>query len=147
VPALRDRPEEIAHHIERAIVSADVSLSPDATLIEAALLRKWPGNIRELEVEVRRATVFAASAGRALVTAQDLGTAAGAEIIAFDNRQARAGRMAPPGREEIEAALAAVRGNVTRAALTLGVHRTQLQRWIARHNIDPRRFVPRRFAQ
>jgi len=29
---------------------------------------------------------------------------------------------------------------VTRAARSLGMHRNQLRRWIARHNVDPKGF-------
>ena len=39
-------------------------------------------------------------------------------------------------RETIERALSAAGGNVSAAARALGVHRTQLRRWIARLGID-----------
>jgi DNA-binding NtrC family response regulator len=40
----------------------------------------------------------------------------------------------------IVSALERERGNVTRAAQALGMHRTQLRRWLAQHQIDPRQY-------
>ena len=41
----------------------------------------------------------------------------------------------------IEAALRAHRGNVTAAARALGMHRTQLRRWLEKEGVDPRAFA------
>jgi transcriptional regulator with GAF, ATPase, and Fis domain len=43
-------------------------------------------------------------------------------------------------RDSIIAGLKRENGNVTRAARALGLHRTQLRRLIARHQIDPKQF-------
>jgi len=42
-----------------------------------------------------------------------------------------------PTRAAIEEMLRAERGNVTRAAQRLGLHRNQLRRWLARNDVDP----------
>jgi len=47
-----------------------------------------------------------------------------------------------PAREQIEEILRRERGNVTRAAQQLGLHRNQLRRWLSRHEIDPRLIDP-----
>jgi transposase-like protein len=46
-----------------------------------------------------------------------------------------------PARDVSEATLGREGGNVARTARALGVHRTQLRRWIVRHGIDPKRFA------
>ena len=48
--------------------------------------------------------------------------------------------LAEVSREAIERALRATSGNVTRSARTLGMHRNQLRRWLAKHGVDPSAF-------
>jgi ActR/RegA family two-component response regulator len=47
-----------------------------------------------------------------------------------------------PTAEELTQALQQHEGNVARTARALGVHRTQLRRWLERYSIDPARFAP-----
>ena len=139
IPPLRTRREEIPWHAERAVGP----LGPHASLVEAALLRPWPGNLRELLLELRDASRAAAAQGSAQVEARHLGERAGQRSAApaATEIDTPAEREPPPreapDREQIVEVLRREGGNVTRAARALGTHRTQLRRWIKRYEIDP----------
>src|SRR5262249_18274790 len=77
LPPLRDRPEEVAWHVERAVRAVGPDLALHASLVEACLLRHWPGNVRDLLAEVRTAAIEAASDGRPSVEAKHLSASAG----------------------------------------------------------------------
>jgi DNA-binding NtrC family response regulator len=47
-----------------------------------------------------------------------------------------------PARAAIEEMLRAERGNVTRAAQRLGLHRNQLRRWLARNDVESSKREP-----
>jgi len=135
LPALRNRPEEIAALVVRELESAGTSAH--VTLVEQCLLRAWPGNVRELLAELRTAAQAAAKDGDR-VTAQHLAASAGSAFGAGD--AAEPVKRAPPvvdddGRKRIEDALRANAGNVTATARALGLHRNQLRRLIERHGI------------
>ena len=98
-------------------------------------MRVWPGNVRELLNEVRRAGYEALERGRTAVELVDFATAAGLRPGA---PPATPAAPAFPERVQIEAALRAEGGNVTRAAQRLGLHRNQLRRWLSRNDVDPR---------
>src|SRR5262249_17471961 len=91
----------------------------------------------------------AAEKKRAVVDRLDLGTAAGLHLrpgtlpgrLPSPVSAAPDAASAPaefPSREQIEAALRRLDGNVTRAAHELGVHRNQLRRWLARNEVAGR---------
>jgi DNA-binding NtrC family response regulator len=132
LPALRDRLEEVPWLIAHALERLRPALAAHVSFVEAALLRPWPGNIRELLVEV-------ADAAR---------RAAGGKRLEAEHLAARAGL--PPGepaeadpdrlRAEVERALSRAGGNISQAARTLGMHRTQLRRYLGEAAIDPARF-------
>jgi DNA-binding NtrC family response regulator len=134
LPALRNRPEEIAALVVRDLEAA--SLAPHVSLVEQCLLRAWPGNVRELLAELRTAAQAAAKDGDR-VTAQHLAASAGS---AFERATAEPAKKMPQvvdddGRKRIEDALRANAGNVTATARALGLHRNQLRRLIERHGI------------
>jgi DNA-binding NtrC family response regulator len=135
IPALRERREEIAWHVERAIASCAADLAIDAAFLEACLVRHWPGNVRELVAEVRQAAHKAIAQGRRSVIAECLAADAGRSIA----------QEASPARDvdraSVEAALRECDGNVTGAAKALGMHRNQLRRWIAKEGVDPSSFA------
>jgi DNA-binding NtrC family response regulator len=145
VPALRNRPEEIAFLVADELQRAAMALAPHAGLIEQCLLRPWPGNVRELLAEVRSAAQLALGEGAQRVTAKHLGATAGtlfasgstsspAATPAGDSAPARKVKIEDDWRR-IEDALRANGGNVTATARALGLHRTQLRRLLARHQI------------
>ena len=160
VPALRQRPEDLPWLVAAQVAAVDPALRCTPALLEACLLRPWPGNVRELVTELRVAAHRARTAGRGAVDLADLPADAGQAIAeAPAAAQASAARLEStpsPGqrrrldaheaaiearRAAIEAALRGARGNVSEAARALGVHRTQLRRWLTHLAIDPSSFA------
>jgi transcriptional regulator with AAA-type ATPase domain len=148
LPALRERPEELSYLLETEVGRIS-GLSVDASLVEACLMRVWPGNVRELLAEARCAAQTALAAGAAAVDVRHLHPAAGsalraapasgrASAVPSTPRAASASQL----RERIVAALNGCDGNVSAASRELGVHRTQLRRWLDRYGIDPRTLMP-----
>ncbi|MBV8759912.1 MAG: FHA domain-containing protein [Deltaproteobacteria bacterium] len=77
LPALRDRPDEMAFLVNDAVKQSEPGLQIHSTLIEACLLRPWPGNSRELVSEVSRAAHTVASQGKNNIRGEDLDNDAG----------------------------------------------------------------------
>jgi transcriptional regulator with PAS, ATPase and Fis domain len=131
VPALRDRKEDVPWLVARA--AGDLRVHP--SLVEACLLRTWPGNVRELVAEVKQACLAARSAGKDEVTSAELDEDAGKSLapesapVAAQRRGVNSDAETPDD-ARIARVLADEGGNVTRAAKTLGMHRTQLRRWM-----------------
>jgi transcriptional regulator of acetoin/glycerol metabolism len=48
----------------------------------------------------------------------------------------------PPTRARLIKVLERCKGNITAAARELGVHRTQLRRWMERHGLDAKVYGP-----
>jgi len=138
LPPLRERIEEIPWHIQQVLdeCGGEKKLAATSAFVEACMLRAWPGNIRELRSEVRRAAAAAVSAGSDVLIAEDLAKTAGRPI---GESHAPASSAKFPS-DEYAAALAAEAGNIVAAARRLGVHRNRVRRWLERHNVDPERF-------
>jgi transcriptional regulator with GAF, ATPase, and Fis domain len=145
VPALRNRPEEIAFLVADELQRAGLALTAHALLVEQCLLRPWPGNVRELLAEVRSAAQLALGESAQRVTARHLSPQAG---TLFASGASPSGVTPPvsdssPSRKikieddwrRIADTLKANGGNVTATARALGLHRTQLRRLLARHQI------------
>ena len=77
LPPLRDRPDEMAFLVHDAVRGAEPGVQIHSTLIEACLLRPWPGNARELVAEVSRTAHTVASQGKNNVRGEDLDNDAG----------------------------------------------------------------------
>lgn len=77
VPPIRDRPDEMAFLVHDAIRNAEPALQIHSTLIEACLLRPWPGNSRELVSEVSRTAHTVAAQGKNNIRGEDLDNDAG----------------------------------------------------------------------
>ena len=131
VPALRERLEDIPWLVQSVLARAEPGLTAHVSLVEQAMLRPWPGNVRELRAEIAEAARRAARAGEELVRSSHLDPAAGMPLVALEGRGAT--RLEAAG---VEAALREARGNVTEAARRLRLHRNQLRRWLAEHNLD-----------
>jgi DNA-binding NtrC family response regulator len=143
VPALRDRPEEIPWLLQAEIARVSTGLSLHVSLVEACLLRPWPGNVRELLAEVRSAAQAALSEGSPRVEARHLGETAGSAFAAAPGEAAAPGTPSssdPPTRARLAAALRRAEGNISAAARELGLHRTQMKRWMERHGLDAAAF-------
>jgi transcriptional regulator with PAS, ATPase and Fis domain len=81
VPPLRERPDEMAYLVHDAVRSSEPGLQIHSTLLEACLLRPWPGNSRELVAEVSRAAHTVASQGKNNIRGEDLDNDAGHLMI------------------------------------------------------------------
>lgn len=150
IPALRKRIEEIPWLVEAAVKRTTSSALVHASLIELCMLRPWPGNIRELLVEVRSAVQNAAIKLSGRIESRHLPDGAGSVLRSLsavpeflpEDTTPPSGRVVDPQEGvRIEQALRANQGNVARTARVLGMHRTQLRRLIERHHLDPQRFV------
>jgi transcriptional regulator of acetoin/glycerol metabolism len=126
LPALRDRLEDIPWLIQYEL-QARPSLTAHVSLVEACLVRHWPGNVRELVAEIWNAAGRTIADGRSRIAASDLGVSAGMPIDKPRDTPA------PPDDEGILRVLREERGNVAATARKLGIHRTQLRRWVARN--------------
>ncbi|HZJ64360.1 MAG TPA: sigma 54-interacting transcriptional regulator [Kofleriaceae bacterium] len=151
LPPLRSRPEEIPALIVDALTALPTAPTPHVTLVEQCLLRVWPGNIRELLVEIRTAAQLAVTEDNR-VTARHLSPTAGSvfggampevhpispndpDASPSPGRNKRTSRDDVAWRARIEQALEASAGNVAAAARALGLHRTQLRRLLERFAI------------
>jgi DNA-binding NtrC family response regulator len=129
LPRLRERREDIApladHFLARVAKRygrAVGAFSEEA--IVALEAHSWPGNVRELEHVVERALLLARGA---TIAAEDLGLAAAARPPAqtLEELELRA----------IETALARAGGNVSDAAVALGLSRSALYRRLQHHGL------------
>ncbi|MBA3819972.1 MAG: FHA domain-containing protein [Deltaproteobacteria bacterium] len=77
LPPLRERPDEMAFLVHDAVHAAEPALQIHSTLIEACLLRPWPGNSRELVAEVSRTAHTVAAQGKNNIRGEDLDNDAG----------------------------------------------------------------------
>jgi len=137
VPALRERLEEIPWHVEQTLRECAPQLAFTAAFVEGCMLRPWPGNIRELRAEVRRAAAAALAQGLPGLALEALSPTAGTTIVKAGVSSSGSGvpeesSTAYP-QDDFFAALTAETGNVSRAAQRLGVHRNRVRRWIERY--------------
>jgi DNA-binding NtrC family response regulator len=127
VPALRDRRDDVLPVAESFLAAARKQsgrgwrLGDDAR--DALVSFDWPGNIRELQNRIQRATVTASGD---IISASDLALAAGT---------ARVSLPVHGEKEQIEAMLREGGGNVSDAAKALGVSRQALYRKMQRLGI------------
>jgi two-component system nitrogen regulation response regulator NtrX len=128
VPPLRERTEDIALLVEHfaAQLARETARKPRSFAPGALdLLRghSFPGNVRELRNLVERLVIMSPGAG---IGPEDVG----AVLPRVDTGAGAAGRLSDAVREfekqQIEAALRAEGGNVTRAAMRLGLERSHL---------------------
>jgi DNA-binding NtrC family response regulator len=150
LPSLYERREEIPWHIAtqlNLLAETGPQMVADATFVETCLLRTWPGNVRELLAEIRRACLNASGNHRTSLLADDLDTTAGksfqlsitgASAAKSDTDSVLLSPDSP--RDEIEEALWLERGNVSRAATRLGIHRNRVRRWLEKHDLDRKVF-------
>jgi transcriptional regulator of acetoin/glycerol metabolism len=106
MPPLRDRPDEMAFLVHDAVRGSEPGLQIHSTLIEACLLRPWPGNSRELVAEVSRTAHTVASQGKNNIRGEDLDNDAGHLMVGAPTINAavqptavgKQGRKRPPSR-------------------------------------------------
>ncbi len=154
IPALRDRPEEIPWLVLQELQKNRQNLSAHVAFVEACVLRPWPGNVRELLVEVRTAMQEAIAEDQPKVRAEHLAKEAGL-VIRTEPTLANPApdRMTPkgsdrppegiekadgerPSRAQLIAAILEANQNLSAVARQLGLHRTQLRRYLDYYGID-----------
>jgi DNA-binding NtrC family response regulator len=132
VPALRERAEDIpllvAHFIRKHVPGREVKVTRAAMAKLVGF--PWPGNVRQLENEVRRSLVL----GDGAIDLGDLS----AEVLEIRASAARGAgldlrlRVDALETELLLEALTKTRGNQTRAAQLLGLSRFGLQKMVKR---------------
>ncbi len=131
LPPLRERSEDILplvkHFLAKYAPNRVAKL--DKRLLERLASQAWPGNVRQLENEVRRALALASSDHLREEHFSILAQRAGSGDSADLNLR---GRVDELERKLIRRALDAARGNQTRAAELLGVSRFGLQKMLKR---------------
>lgn len=123
LPALRERPEDLAPLAERFLAGR-------ARLSEAAWARvrshAWPGEVRELRHCIERAVLLAD--GAAEIGAEHLGLAGAGVVVEARN-------LDEPTREQLVVSLARHGGNVSRVAAEFGLSRQAVYRRMAHHGV------------
>jgi two-component system NtrC family response regulator len=135
LPPLRDRAEDIGMlanvFLRRNCQQYRRRLQFSADALAAIARYGWPGNIRELENVIQRATILAR--GR-FIEPTDLGIAPASSVEKLSLREAR-NRVE---RQYVVDALMRTRGNISRAALELGISRPALHDLLDKHHIQSR---------
>ena len=136
VPPLRERigdvPILVRHFVARYGQKRSVTISKAA--MDALSAYRWPGNIRQLENEVRRALVLADDIVTPDILSPDVLARDGGEAPQVDALNLR-GRVDALESELVKSALKRTQGNQTRAAELLGLSRFGLQKMIKRLQI------------
>jgi serine/threonine-protein kinase PknK len=136
VPALRTRRGDIEvlarHFLRKHSPERDVRISRDA--LDRLVAFAWPGNIRQLENELRRALVLSDDVIRPEHLSVEVKDAGSLESIRSDGLNVRR-RVDSLESELVRAALERTSGNQTRAAELLGLSRFGLQKMIRRLKI------------
>ncbi len=136
VPALRERPGDVPllvrHFVQRYADKRKVTLSKAA--MDALAAYRWPGNIRQLENEVRRALVLADDVITPDTLSPEIVARESSEVAVPDGLNLR-GRVDALEVELVRMALTRTAGNQTRAAELLGLSRFGLQKMIKRLQI------------
>jgi transcriptional regulator of acetoin/glycerol metabolism len=132
LPPLRERREEFPALIAALLASgpAGGTIKAEASFVEQLACRHWPGNLRELGIEVHRGAMAAVTAGRTVLKSTDLAPRAG---IPFAPPGGVIASAAPPPDDPIAQALEAEQGNVSRAAARLGLSRNKVRRWVEKY--------------
>jgi DNA-binding NtrC family response regulator len=152
VPPLRDRREDVdslvAFFLEKHAKESRKNLKPIAPeALQALRAYQWPGNVRELENVIQRGIIL--SRGER-IEAVDLPPEIQAQPddgpprlnaeLKRAKRIARDRAAAEVERQFLERVLLESKGNVTRAAITVGMNRTLLQQLLKKYAIDRGRF-------
>jgi serine/threonine-protein kinase PknK len=136
VPSLRERPGDVPllvrHFVARYAEKRKVTISKAA--MDALAAYRWPGNIRQLENEVRRALVLADDVVTPDILSPEIVARESSEVRIPDGLNLR-GRVDALESELVRMALTRTAGNQTRAAELLGLSRFGLQKMIKRLQI------------
>ena len=141
LPPLRERGEDIGVLADEFLrrqcqhYRRNLKFSPEA--LDAIVQYAWPGNIRELENAVHRAVIM--TRGRCIEPG-DLGIAVTDRTERLSLREARSRAE----RQIVIQALTRTNGNITRAAVELGISRPTMHDLLDKHQIASRGINGRR---
>jgi DNA-binding NtrC family response regulator len=121
LPPLSERTEDILP-LAQHFLGQDFELGDDGQV--ALMAHDWPGNVRELRNAIERAKLLA---GNRIVSAADLNLP---PALRFSSREGD-----PFTREVLETSLRKARGNISRAAQSLGLSRQALYRRMERFGL------------
>lgn len=136
---LRERRDDIVRLAEHLLPRIGANAKLDDSAVEALVAYDWPGNVRELMNVLRRAALF--SAGdvldaniiRRMTAASVFGQA---QPRSATTPSSEAASLAEVERTHIERVLKERDGNVTHAAIALGIDRRTLQRKLKAYGMD-----------
>jgi DNA-binding NtrC family response regulator len=151
-PSLREIPEDIPLIAEwfLSVYCAELGVLPkkfSGEALAALAAKRWSGNVRELQNELKRAIIF--STGERIVPADLDGEYRGrvgepegalASLEAEEYRKAKRRILDRFDTEYITRALGRAGGNVTEAARKAGLGRQSLQYLMKKHGIEGSRF-------
>ncbi len=137
LPALRERREDIGLLSIQFLREISRREKLRVSAIRPAALNRlgsysWPGNVRELQAVIEQAVFRARFAGRTLVEAGDLPLAPAAECALASNFRDQVDGFE---RGLLNAALEASGHNLSGAARSLGLERSQFKRCLKRHGL------------
>jgi transcriptional regulator with GAF, ATPase, and Fis domain len=140
VPPLRERPGDVPLLVRHfmAVHGAKRKVTMSKAALDALSAYRWPGNIRQLENEVRRALVLADEVITPDTLSPDI-SSRDAGVVAKDLGLDLRGRVDALESELVQNALKRTDGNQTRAAELLGLSRFGLQKMIKRLRIGAHR--------
>jgi len=142
LPPLRERREDIPllarYFVARYAAEFNKELTgiaPDA--LRVLMAHSWPGNVRQLQHVIERATVMAAGSE---LTTKDLDIPISSDCESL--REAKAKEIAKFEKNYIQGVLSVCNGNITHAAEVAQKNRRALWQLIQKHRIDVSRFKP-----
>jgi serine/threonine-protein kinase PknK len=136
VPPLRERPGDVPLLVRHfmGIYSQKRKVTVSKAALDALSAYRWPGNIRQLENEVRRALVLADDVITPDILSPEVLSREGVDAAQGFGLNLR-GRVDALESELVQTALKRTDGNQTRAAELLGLSRFGLQKMIKRLQI------------
>jgi transcriptional regulator with GAF, ATPase, and Fis domain len=139
VPPLRDRPEDVPLLVDHFVRKHSGDRKVRVTRAALAKLTSfpWPGNVRQLENELRRALVLGEGTIDVGDLSADLARAGAAGSVRPGTGLDLRTRIDALETELVLEALTKTRGNQTRAARLLGLSRFGLQKMVKRLGIKP----------
>jgi len=140
LPPLRERRDDIPllarYFVARYAIEFNKELTgiaPDA--LRVLMASNWPGNVRQLQHVIERATVMAEGSQ---LTTKDLDIPISPDCESL--REAKAKEIAKFEKNYIQGVLSVCNGNITRAAEVAQKNRRALWQLIQKHRIDVSRF-------
>ena len=135
IPPLRDRLEDVPLLVEHFTAREEKALRPTPRALRLLMSYTWPGNVRQLENEIRRLSALGIRDVSAQQLSEELRTGEGLTSAAPE-ASFRGMTLAEVERELVKGALEACGGNKAQAARQLGVPRTSLYTLLQRHDLS-----------